>query len=79
MVEQGTYMAEREAAALEFLTEKEAAAVTRLAVGTLQNKRVAGTGPAFHKFGGRVLYSRRDIEAWASGRRRTSTSDAGGA
>ena len=60
-----------------YLTEKEAAGFIRLAVGTLQNKRVQGSGPAFHKFGGRVLYSRQDLEAWANARRRTSTSDAG--
>ena len=60
-----------------YLTEKEAATWIRLAVGTLQNKRVQGGGPAFHKFGGRVLYSRRDLEAWANSRRRTSTSDLG--
>lgn len=60
-----------------YLTEKEAAELLRLAVGTLQNKRVQGTGPAFHKFGGRVLYSRQDLEAWANTRRRVSTSDPG--
>jgi hypothetical protein len=66
-----------EQSAQSYLTEKEAADTLRLAVGTLQNKRVAGTGPAFHKFGGRVLYSRQDLDAWANTRRRLSTSDPG--
>lgn len=60
-----------------YLREKEAAEILRLAVGTLQNKRVTGTGPAFFKIGGRVLYSRQDLEAWVRIGRRTSTSDAG--
>ena len=29
--------------------------------------RVTGEGPAFHKFGGRVLYARFDLEAWSEG------------
>jgi hypothetical protein len=59
-----------------YLTEREAAEMLRLKAGTLQNKRVLGTGPAFYKFGSRVLYAPNDLEAWAAVRRRTSTSDA---
>lgn len=47
-----------------FLTETEAAELVRLAVGTLQNKRVAGTGPPYCKAGGRVLYDREDLLLW---------------
>lgn len=61
----------------QFHPEREAASRLRLAVGTLQNMRVQGTGPAFHKFGGRVLYSGADLDSWAASRRRTSTSDCG--
>lgn len=59
-----------------FLTEKEAAVFLRLAVGTLQNKRIAGTGPAFRRHGGRVLYERADLQAWSDAGRHTSTSEA---
>ena len=39
--------------------------------------RVSGEGPVFHRFGGRVRYTRADLDAWASARRRASTSDDG--
>jgi predicted DNA-binding transcriptional regulator AlpA len=61
------------------LDEKATAARTGLAVKTLQNWRSAGTGPAFYKLGGRVLYDTDELDAWLAARRRTSTSDRGGA
>jgi hypothetical protein len=70
-------MEQTEAVDTEYLTEKEAAQVLTLSVGTLQNKRVQGGGPAFLKFGACVRYSRRDLDAWALSRRRTRTSDCG--
>ena len=36
-----------------------------------------GEGPHFHRFGSRVRYLLADLEAWASARRRVSTSDRG--
>lgn len=44
---------------------------------TLEKYRVVGGGPAFHKFGRRVLYSLTDLDSWAAARRRNSTSDSG--
>lgn len=70
-------MGDKVATEQTYLREHEAAQLLRLAVGTLQNKRVSGGGPAFFKFGARVLYSRQDLEDWAKARRRTSTSDVG--
>lgn len=58
-----------------FLTEREAAAFLRLAPGTLQNRRVSGTGPPFLKLGGRVVYRREDLANWAEERRKRSTRD----
>lgn len=60
-----------------FLTEREAAEFLRLAPGTLQNKRLAGTGPVFRRHGGRVLYLRDELTAWSEAGRCTSTSSSG--
>ena len=37
--------------------------------------RVTGDGPPFYRFGGSVRYVRAELDEWATGRRRTSTSD----
>jgi len=42
---------------------------------TLEKWRVLGVGPAFVKFGSRVMYSERDLEIWAEAQRRNSTSE----
>ena len=60
-----------------YMNGREAAAFLGLSPRTLDRYRVNGEGPAFHKFGNRVRYARADLEAWASTRRRTSTSDPG--
>ena len=60
-----------------YMSGREAAAFLGLSPRTLDRYRVNGDGPAFHKFGSRVRYARADLEAWASARRRTSTSDPG--
>ncbi len=36
---------------------------------TLEGYRVSGGGPDFHRFGNRVRYRRRDLDAWAAQRR----------
>lgn len=57
-----------------YLTLSEAAAFLRLAPRTLDNMRQRGTGPLYHKHGGRVRYHRDDLIAWANqSRRRTTT------
>ena len=63
--------------AMTFLTTHEAAPLVGLTFRTLDRYRVSGEGPPFHKFGGRVLYSRFDLAAWAKARdRRRLTGDA---
>ena len=59
-----------------YLTADEAAAYLRLAPGTLANRRSFGGGPPFLKLGAKVVYRCRDLDAWATARRRESTSDA---
>lgn len=61
----------------QFLPTTEAANVLGLSPRTLEKFRLTGEGPAFHKFGRRCLYQMADLEAWAAGRRRRSTSDPG--
>lgn len=62
----------------EYRNTREAAAFLGLSPRTLDRYRVTGEGPSFHKFGARILYACADLEAWATARRRTSTSDDGG-
>ena len=59
----------------KYLGTREAAAFLGLSPRTLDRYRVTGEGPAFHKFGSRILYAKADLEAWAAARRMTSTSD----
>ncbi len=60
-----------------YMNTREVAALLGLSPRTLDRYRVSGDGPAFHKFGNRVRYLRADVEAWASKRRRQSTSGDG--
>ena len=59
----------------QYLGTREAAAFLGLSPRTLDRYRVTGEGPAFHKFGARILYTQADLEDWAAARRMTSTSD----
>lgn len=61
----------------QYMSTREVAALLGLSPRTLDRYRVSGDGPEFHKFGNRVRYLRADVEAWASKRRRRSTSDDG--
>ena len=58
-----------------FLRTKEAAEFLSLSARTLEKHRTYGTGPAYRKLGGRVVYSVDDLEAWADRGAVTSTSD----
>ena len=62
-----------------FLTTKEAARYLRLRPSTLAQWRWTGSGPAYRKFGGRVVYSQQELEEFAEAARRSSTSDRGAA
>jgi hypothetical protein len=46
-----------------------------LSARTLEKHRTYGTGPAYRKLGGRVVYAIDDLEAWADRGAVTSTSD----
>jgi hypothetical protein len=62
---------------LRFIDTRHAAAILGLSARTLEKYRVNGGGPAYRKFGGRVLYALEDLDAWAALAVRTSTSDPG--
>jgi len=58
-----------------FLTPKESAAFLRLSEVTLARWRIEGTGPAYRKFGRRVVYAKADLLAWADGQTKQNTSN----
>jgi predicted DNA-binding transcriptional regulator AlpA len=58
-----------------FLRTPEAARFLSLSGRTLEKHRTYGTGPAYRKLGGRVVYSIDDLQAWADRGAVTSTSD----
>ena len=58
-----------------FLRTKEAAEVLSLSARTLEKHRTYGTGPAYRKLGGRVVYSVEELQAWAARGAVVSTSD----
>ena len=53
----------------EFLSTRKAAAELGLSPRTLDRYRETGRGPAYHRFGQRIVYRRCDLEAWAAKRR----------
>lgn len=59
------------------LRQNEAAQWLGLSGRTLEKHRCFGTGPAYRKIGGRVVYAMPDLVAWAD--RATRTSTTGGA
>jgi hypothetical protein len=59
------------------LSAPEASKYLGISTNTLSKLRVFGGGPAFHKFGRRVVYDPKDLDSWAAQRRRVSTSDLG--
>lgn len=55
-------------AAVEWLTPKQAAALSGYAHGTLANWRSAGDGPPWHRdVRGRPRYKRAELERWLNG------------
>ena len=62
-----------------FLRTPEAAHFLGLSGRTLEKHRTYGTGPAYRKLGGRVVYAIDDLQAWADRGAVTSTSDPRGA
>lgn len=60
-----------------YLHTPDAALMLGLSARTLEKHRCYGTGPAYHKLGGRVVYALADIQRWAEQGVRRSTSDSG--
>jgi predicted DNA-binding transcriptional regulator AlpA len=60
-----------------YLRTPEAARLLGLSGRTLEKHRTHGTGPRYRKLGGRVVYTIKDIQAWADTGLRDSTSDPG--
>ena len=57
-----------------FLRTSEAARFLSLSGRTLEKHRTYGTGPAYRKIGGRVVYSLEDLQRWADRGTKRSTS-----
>lgn len=57
------------------LTTPLAAEYLGLSPATLETMRTRGGGPVFAKLGRRVVYERKDLDAWVSERKKRSTSD----
>lgn len=47
-----------------FVRTPEAARLLDLSPRTLEKHRSEGTGPVYHKLGGRVVYAVSDLHAW---------------
>jgi hypothetical protein len=60
-----------------YLRTPEAARFLSLSGRTLEKHRTYGTGPAYRKLGGRVVYALDDLKAWADLGTKTSTRDPG--
>jgi predicted DNA-binding transcriptional regulator AlpA len=60
-----------------YLRTPEAARYLGLSGRTLEKHRTYGTGPTYHKLGGRVVYAIDDLKIWADRGTRSSTSDPG--
>ncbi|TPG39160.1 DNA-binding protein [Sphingomonas koreensis] len=58
-----------------YLRTKEAAHYVGLSARTLEKHRTYGTGPAYRKIGGRVVYTLEELRAWADRGACASTSD----
>lgn len=60
-----------------YLRTPEAARYLGLSGRTLEKHRMFGTGPAYLKLGGRVVYVLEDLQRWARRGRKTSIYDPG--
>ncbi|GAB5508506.1 MAG: helix-turn-helix domain-containing protein [Rhizobiaceae bacterium] len=58
-----------------FLRTTEAARFLSLSGRTLEKHRTYGTGPAYRKIGGRVVYAVDDLQRWADRGTKHSTSE----
>jgi hypothetical protein len=60
---------------LVLYTEDEAAEIMRLSPRTLQQWRLRGRGPRYHKLGKRCLYTMKALVAFVQANERQSTSE----
>lgn len=60
----------------ELLNTPQTAKYLGVSTHALVKWRITGYGPKFCKLGRRILYRRREIDDWISGKIRRSTSDA---
>ena len=60
----------------QYLIAGEAADLLRCSKRTLARMRALGTGPRYHKCGGRILYAPSEVHDWVS--RSTTTPARGG-
>ncbi|MFN3701591.1 MAG: helix-turn-helix transcriptional regulator [Alphaproteobacteria bacterium] len=58
-----------------FLNQTELSRRWKISPRTLERWRWLGTGPRYHKIGGRVVYRNSDIEEFENSRNFTSTMD----
>lgn len=58
-----------------FVRTPEAARLLDLSPRTLEKHRCDGTGPIYHKLGGRVVYAIADLQAWIDACARQSTAE----
>lgn len=58
-----------------YLPAPDAARFLGLSIRTLEKHRTYGTGPAYRKLGGRVVYTLDELQAWAESGARTSTNE----
>ena len=56
-----------------YLRTPDAAVHLGLSPRTLEKHRCYGTGPVYHKLGGRIVYRPEDLDAWAEQGLRRST------
>ena len=63
----------------DYLSTRKAAASLGLSPRTLDRYRLSGEGPAYYRFGNRIVYHRADLEAWAAARRVPGPGENGGA
>lgn len=61
---------------VRYMRTPEAAKLLGLSIHTMEKHRCYGTGPAFIKLGGRVVYKPDDLRTWAEQGVRTSTHQA---
>jgi hypothetical protein len=56
------------------LTTPDAAIYLGLSKKTLEKWRLAGSGPPYRRYGGRIFYVTKELQTWAEGQSFSSTS-----